>query len=367
MKKFNLDEVKSFYKGKKVLITGHTGFKGCWLSRWLLSIGANVYGVSDSTEYALYKRTNLPGLVHEYWSDIGKGTDWNYEHCNPTINEIVASVEPDIVFHLAAQPLVRESYDDPVRTYNVNVMGTIRVAIACRDSKVKHAVFITTDKCYDNDESGIPIQETARFGGSDPYSSSKGCCEILIESLRRSFPECAHYFTARAGNVLGGGDFAKDRLLPDIAAATMSPDGEIVLRNPSSIRPWQHVLEPLYGYLLLGMQEDSYGCGVNFGPNPAESYTSLDVLSECNRVLQEVGRKPLTVTVQADRYRPEAKTLLLDNTFAKESLGWVPRLSFEETIGLTLQFYLNMSDDQSLDGLLLNDISTYERKLKQHE
>ena len=365
MRKFKLKDVKDFYKSKKVLITGNTGFKGSWLSKWLLSMGAKVYGVSDTDKYDLYRMANIGEQIErQFLCDISS-TNNSMEDGKQSIYGILDIVKPDVVFHLAAQPLVRESYLNPALTYQVNVMGTMHVALACKEAGVKHAVFITTDKCYENDESGLPIEETARFGGSDPYSSSKGCCEILMESLRRSYPECSGYFTARAGNVVGGGDWAKDRIIPDIVRAINSDTRKIVLRNPNSVRPWQHVLEPLYGYLLLGMQEDCHGLGINFGPNPYDSFTVLEVLSECDACLKAREQKLLDISIQECTEMKEANYLRLDNTFAKMELGWEPRLSFKETIGLTMAFYLDK--DLSADGLLMRDICTYEEKLKANE
>ena len=281
-----IDIFDNFYKGKKVLITGHTGFKGSWLSIWLHELGAEVVGValdpsSDKDNFVL--------------SDIGSKikadirTDIRFAQ---KIKEIFIRYQPEIVFHLAAQPLVRLSYEQPVETYEANVMGTIHVMEAIRVTRsVKVAVMITTDKCYENKEQLQGYKESDPFGGYDPYSSSKGACEIAIQSWRKSFFNPKDYgkkhivslASVRAGNVIGGGDWAKDRIIPDCIRALEA--GEVIdIRSPRAVRPWEHVLEPLSGYMMLAQKmwdnPTKYCEGWNFGPEDDSVSTVWEVAAE---------------------------------------------------------------------------------------
>ena len=281
-----IDIFNNFYKGKRVLVTGHTGFKGSWLSIWLHELGAEVVGVALDP---FSERDNfvLSGIGSKIKADIRADIrDLN------KMKEIFAEYQPEIVFHLAAQPLVRLSYDQPVETYGANVMGTIHVMEAIRATKsVKVGVMITTDKCYDNKEQMRGYKEDDPFGGYDPYSSSKGACEIAIQSWRRSFFNPEDYgkkhhvslASVRAGNVIGGGDWALDRIIPDCIKA-LEQDKVIDIRSPKAIRPWEHVLEPLSGYMLLAKKQWEHPTefceGWNFGPESESVSTVWEVATE---------------------------------------------------------------------------------------
>ena len=329
-----------FYKGKRILVTGHTGFKGSWLAIWLHSLGAEVVGVAldPATE-----RDNfvLSGIDQKIKADLrGDIRD------GKLMKDIFAKYHPEIVFHLAAQPLVRLSYDIPVETYEVNVMGTINVLEAIRvTDSVKVGVMITTDKCYENREQIWGYRENEAMGGYDPYSSSKGAAEIAIASWRRSYFNPAQYekhgksiASVRAGNVIGGGDWALDRIIPDCIRA-LEAGKPIEIRSPKSIRPWQHVLEPLSGYMLLAQkmwyEPTKYCEGWNFGPNPESIANVWDVASN---VIQNFGSGSLK-DISDQNALHEAKLLMLDISKAKFELGWTPKMNISETSALTVDWY----------------------------
>lgn len=354
-----MDEMKDFYKGKRVLVTGHTGFKGSWLSIWLHEMGADVVGV------ALEPSTDKDNYV---LSGIGKKIKVDL-HVNirdvNSLNHIFNVYQPEIVFHLAAQPLVRLSYDEPVETWQTNVMGTINVMEAfrhCESAKV--AVMITTDKCYENRETNHAYTEEEPMGGYDPYSSSKGACEIAISSWRRSFINPAAYekhgkaiASVRAGNVIGGGDWAKDRIIPDCIRAIEAYE-PIKIRNRHAVRPWQHVLEPLSGYLLLAQKmwenPTEYCEGWNFGP---KMDAVVPVWEVATMLTMEMGRGKLLD--QTDSNAPhEANLLMLDITKAQTRLGWKPRLSTAEAIALTADWYKRYQSENVYE-LCVEEINKY--------
>lgn len=350
---------EGFYKGKKVLVTGHTGFKGSWLSIWLHSIGAEVVGVSldPATE-----RDNfvLSGIGNKIKADL-RGDIRNGE----LMKSIFTEYQPEIVFHLAAQPLVRLSYEIPAETYEVNVMGTIHVMEAIRiTDSVKVAVMITTDKCYENREQIWGYRENEAMGGYDPYSSSKGAAEIAIASWRRSFFNPEKYeehgksiASVRAGNVIGGGDWALDRIIPDCIRA-LEAGKPIEIRSPKAIRPWQHVLEPLSGYMLLAQkmwdEPTKYCEGWNFGPNPDSIATVWDVAT---KVVKNYSSGELIDVSNSDDLH-EAKLLMLDISKAKFQLGWEPKLNISETVDLTVDWYRHYCQENVLD-LCLKQIKKY--------
>lgn len=331
------------YKGRKVLVTGHTGFKGSWLCEWLLLLGAKVYGyaLEPPTKPSLFEQLKLAERIK--LSTIGDISDLS------KLKSFVKKIKPDFVFHLAAQPLVRYSYDHPVETFETNVMGTVNVLEACRLLKNKCSVVcITTDKCYENKETSRPYREDDPMGGYDPYSCSKGCDELLISSYRRSFfgsPESPVWVaSARAGNVIGGGDWAKDRIVPDCIRAIRG-GRSIPVRNKVSTRPWQHVLEPLSGYLTLGAALDSrtrfedYASGFNFGPNPKDNRSVKDLVEEIlktSRGAWEDKSDPNAVH--------EAGLLNLNIDKARKILGWKPRWNFATTIKNTVEWYMRIGD-----------------------
>ncbi len=350
-----------FWKGKKVLITGHTGFKGSWLSLWLHRLGAQVtgYGLDPYTERGNFVLSKLSDRICDIRGDVR-----DLEH----LEEVFEMTAPEIVFHLAAQPLVRLSYEEPKTTYETNIMGTVNVLERIRNSKsVKVAVMITTDKCYENKETLTGYKETDAFGGYDPYSASKACDEIIINSYRSSFlnPEEIKVHgkalaSVRAGNVIGGGDWSKDRIIPDCIRA-LEAEEPVKIRSPKAIRPWQFVLEPLAGYLLLAekMYEDSvsYAQGWNFGP---EEENVADVWTVAKELLLEYGEGHL-IDVSGEKKPHEAMLLKLDITKAKEKLGWRPRLDLKETIAWTTEWYRSYRE-KNVYELCIRQIEEYMTK-----
>lgn len=353
-----LDIFGDFYRGKRVLVTGHTGFKGSWLSIWLHELGAEVIGVGMDpyTERDNYVLSGLKDRITDLRGDIRDGEG---------LKEIFRKYRPDLVFHLAAQPLVRFSYEIPVETYETNVMGTIHVLEAIRATEsVKVGVMITTDKCYENKEQIWGYRENEAMGGYDPYSSSKGAAEIAISSWRRSFFNPDQYekhgksiASVRAGNVIGGGDWALDRIIPDCIKA-LETGKPIEIRSPKSIRPWQHVLEPLSGYLLLAEKmwhhPTQYCEGWNFGPRMESISTVWEVAA---RVVENYGSGELKDLSEPNALH-EAKLLMLDISKAKFRLGWEPRLNIAETVALTVAWYKEYVK-QSVYELCVEQINRY--------
>lgn len=341
----------------RVLVTGHTGFKGAWLSHWLLSLGAHVtgYALEPDTTPSLFEALDLAERMDSRIGDI-RDAD--------ALAAVVDACRPEYVFHLAAQPLVRRSYAEPTYTVAVNVSGTANLLEAVRlTDSVRVVVNVTTDKVYENPESGIPFAETDRLGGHDLYSASKACSEIVSAAYRDSFfsdPDArTEIATARAGNVVGGGDWATDRIVPDIVRALQASE-PVVVRNPASVRPWQHVLEPLAGYLMLASRlgSDPQGApqAVNFGPDLEEQCTVKDVVE---RAIGIWGQGSYVTPQQSGQPR-EAGLLLLDTALAREALGWLPVWDFDRTIERTIAWYLAYSEDPSAAGELCDaDIRAY--------
>ncbi len=358
-----IDIFNNFYRGKRVLITGHTGFKGSWLSIWLHELGAEVIGIAQDpfTERDNYVLSGIGKKIKaDIRADIRDGKK---------MKEIFAEYRPEIVFHLAAQPLVRLSYDIPVETYEVNVMGTINIMEAIRaTSSVKVGVMITTDKCYENNEQLDGYVETDAFGGYDPYSSSKGACEIAISSWRRSFFNPAEYgikhtvslSSVRAGNVIGGGDWALDRIIPDCIRA-IEADKPIDIRSPKSIRPWEHVLEPLSGYMLLAMKQwnepTEYCEGWNFGPEADSVSTVWDVAT---RLVDKYGNGSLRDISDVNAPH-EAKLLILNIDKARHKLGWMPRMDIYRCIDMVAGWYKRYQTEDVYD-LCVEQINNYSER-----
>lgn len=341
--------VSNFWRGKKVLVTGHTGFKGSWLSLWLAQMGADPFGyaLEPDTTPSLFVQLGLERRIDHLIADIRDGD---------AVRKRVDLIKPDVVFHLAAQPLVRHSYREPLRTWNVNVMGTAHLLDGLRGlDKTCAVVVVTTDKVYENREWIHPYRETDRLGGYDPYSASKAAAELVASSYRQSFfgaDAPVRIATARAGNVIGGGDWAEDRIVPDMIRA-LALGAEVAVRNPDAVRPWQHVLEPLSGYLRLAQNlyeknDELLQSCFNFGPHAGDSRTVRQLvegaLAHWPGVWQDVS-DPTAVH--------EAGLLNLDISKAQALLGWEPRWDFNASIRETIEWHRAVHGGQSpLDATL---------------
>ena len=332
-----METLRSFYHGKRVLLTGHTGFKGGWLATWLKSMGAQVTGVSLPPDEgpSLFELARVADGMTSIFADIRD---------RARVAEIVAQADPEIVFHLAAQPLVRRSYADPVATFETNVIGTANVLEALRSGgSVRSIVVITTDKCYENREWDWGYRENDPLGGHDPYSSSKACAELVAATYRSSFFNTnlppVGLATARAGNVIGGGDWSEDRIVPDIVRA-LTAGQPVVIRNPKAYRPWQHVLEPLYGYLLLGQRlwdnPERFGSAWNFGPLNGGDTTTVLTLAET--FLERWGSGSLELRTPPNAVH-EANALRLDCSKAAAHLQWTPVLNLTQVADMTIDWY----------------------------
>lgn len=350
----------NFWRGKRVLITGHTGFKGGWLALWLQKLGASVagYALAPATEPALFSLAAVGERMQSVIADIRD---------RDRLQALFTDFEPDIVFHLAAQPLVRKSYQQPVETYEVNVMGTVYLLEAVRSCKSCRAVVIvTSDKCYENKEWAWGYRECDPMGGYDPYSNSKGCAELVTAAYRRSFfdgsGERAAIASARAGNVIGGGDFSQDRIVPDFMAA-MAAGRALRIRNPDAIRPWQHVLEPLSGYLLLAenlwKQPALYSQGWNFGPAPEDIRPVRWIVEQ----LCAQWHEPMRWEIDGGPKPHEANLLVLDSSQARMLLGWKPRWSITQAVQAVVQWHIAHLRGASLHDMVMWQIASYELAL----
>lgn len=355
-----LEVKQNFWHGKRVLVTGHTGFKGSWLSLWLQSMGSQVVG------YALNAPTN-PSLFDV--AKVGKGMISivgdirDLEH----LQTILAEHKPEIVIHMAAQPLVRYSYVEPIETYSTNVMGTVNLLEAVRGtSSVKAVVNITSDKCYENREWVWGYRENEAMGGYDPYSSSKGCAELVASAYRSSFFNPKDYArhgvavaSARAGNVIGGGDWAEDRLIPDIIRA-IEKGTPVMIRSPNAIRPWQHVLEPLAGYLLLAEklynEGTKYAEGWNFGPADADAQPVEWIVKK----LCDAWGAGASWKLDVQEGPHEAHYLKLDCSKAHNSLGWKPIWNLEQTIARIVAWQKAASRNEDMRSVTLSQINDYQ-------
>jgi CDP-glucose 4,6-dehydratase len=340
-----------FWSGKKVFLTGHTGFKGAWASLLLRRLGAEVYGYALPPVHpsSLFVSAGVVGDVHHQEADI-RDLD--------SLRLALSEARPEVVIHMAAQALVRASYVDPVETYATNVMGTVNLLEAARHlPSVKAILIVTSDKCYENNARGGPFSEGDRLGGSDPYSNSKACAELVTDAYRRSFFQisgAARVATARAGNVFGGGDWARDRLVPDAMQAFL--DGNpLRIRNADAVRPWQHVLDPVLGYLTLIeklIEDDSLAGGWNFGPD-AESEVAVREIVEQLLVLWGDGAQ---WTCDTGPHPHEAAYLKLDCLRARTRLNWTPRLNLTQALTLTVDWYKAVQRGQNLRELSLEQI-----------
>jgi len=350
---------KLFWKDKNVVITGHTGFKGSWLSLWLQEMGANVIGVSldPPTNPSIYEQARVGEHMQSLRADV-RDLD--------NIKKIFKEYKPEVIFHLAAQPLVRYSYHEPVETYQTNVMGTLNILEAIRSiDSVRSAVMITTDKCYENREWDWGYRENEPMGGHDPYSSSKGCAELLISSYRDSyFPVTGHskhktaIASVRAGNVIGGGDWAEDRLIPDIIRSVLSKD-LVHIRNPNSIRPWQHVLEPLGGYLVLAeklfVSGEEYAEAWNFGPKEEDAKSVQWIVDK----MIKLWGSDASWVVDDGEHPHEANYLKLDCSKAHAKLGWWPKWSLEDALEKIVEWHKEEKKGSDMKLFSLNQIENY--------
>jgi CDP-glucose 4,6-dehydratase len=345
----------AFWRDRRVLLTGHTGFKGAWLALWLQSLGAQVTGFSLGvpTEPSLFELARVGEGMSGVEGDI-RDPD--------AVRAVVAESSPEVVIHMAAQSLVRPSFLEPRETYETNVMGTVNLLDAVRmaGDGVRAVVNVTSDKCYENREWEWGYREEEPMGGHDPYSSSKGCAELVTAAFRRSFfssPDGTRLASARAGNVIAGGDWGKDRLVPDIMRAALAGE-EVRVRNPNSIRPWQHVINPLSGYLVLAQalwESPEHACGWNFGP-PEDDARSVGWIVERAR---ELWPGDLRAVVDDGPHPHEARYLKLDSSRARARLGWRPPLALDAALEATVEWYRQLGAGSDMRAATMEQIDTF--------
>jgi len=352
----DLGVTRDFWAGKRVFLTGHTGFKGAWLTLWLKSLGAEVRGfaLAPPTRPNLFDVAGVGDAIESVTGDI---TDAD------ALSKALNAHRPGVVFHLAAQALVRESYRDPAGTFASNVMGTVNVLEAVRRTgRPAAVVLVTSDKCYENHEWSWAYRENDRMGGRDPYAASKGAAELAVNAWRESFFRGGgnvRVASARGGNVIGGGDWADDRLLPDCVRA-MESGTPLVIRRPDAVRPWQHVLDALHGYLILAERlsspdGDAYARGWNFGPDAGEAVSVAEMVRRFRHALG--GR--FDYRVMEDDGPHEAKALTLDSGLARSHLGWHPRVSLGQAIGSSAAWYLALSAGEDIRAVTMDQIAAF--------
>lgn len=346
-----------FWKGKRVLVTGHTGFKGSWLAFWLNHLGAEVCGYALKPESSpnLFENLNLENRINSFFGDVQ-----DLQLFENALNKF----QPEIIFHLAAQSLVRRSYREPVETYMTNVIGTVNVLEAVRKADfVKSVVVVTTDKCYENQEWIWGYRENDRLGGFDPYSNSKACAELAVSAYRNSFfgENKASIATARAGNVIGGGDWSEDRLLPDVFRSLIFNE-PLLIRNPKAVRPWQHTLEPLSGYMMLAEKlyngEREFAGAWNFGPADEDSKSVGWVLEE----IKQIWAEPVNWEIADGNHPHETNLLKLDSAKARNRLRWQPKLNLSEGLNLTVEWYKEFKNGADLAETTKRQIEFYINK-----
>lgn len=355
-----MENFLKFFKNKKILITGHTGFKGAWLSQILLNWGSNVAGIAlkPITSPNLFDSLELKNKMNNYFVDI---RDFKKN------KDIIKKEKPEIVFHLAAQPLVREGYDNPLYTFETNIMGTTNILQMIKETDtVRATVIITTDKVYENKELGHPFKEDDKLGGDDPYSASKAAVEIVTNSHIKSFFNPADYnkksitliASARAGNVIGGGDWSSDRLVPDLIKGVFKNE-KVIIRNPEAIRPWQYVLEPLYGYLLLAKKlyegNKEFSGAWNFGP---DNRNFLTVKEFVELALQILGKGGYVIKRDLSN-KHEAGLLKLNCNKAKKDLGWQQKLDINKTLKLTFEWYKSFYNKEDVANVTNKQIALF--------
>lgn len=348
-----MKNIVEVFKNKKVLVTGHTGFKGSWLCKLLLKLGSKVSGISlEADKISLYNLIKLDNEMDSYIRDIRKLEN---------IENIIKEINPNIIFHLAAQPLVIESYNNPLYTFETNIMGTVNILEVIRKlNNLECAIMITTDKVYDNKEWAWGYRENDSLGGADPYSSSKACSELIIKSYKKSFLNDLNIATARAGNVIGGGDFAKDRIIPDIVRA-IENNKSVELRNPESVRPWQHVLDVLHGYLLLAYNliknnknisyaKDGDLPSYNFAPN--DNKRTVEYITKV--FIENIGKGSYKIKTQ-DTNKKEMNILRLDSSLARKELLWEEKFNTEEAIKQTALWYKEYLEGKDITDKQINE------------
>ena len=345
-----------FWRDKRVLLTGHTGFKGSWLSLWLHTMGAKAKGfaLTPPTSPSLFEEAKVGDIIETSIGDIRNFAE---------LIRVVKDFRPEIIFHMAAQPLVRYSYHEPIETYAINVMGTVNLLEAIRAvDSVRAVVNVTSDKCYENREWSWGYREDEPLGGYDPYSSSKACAELVTAAYRQSFLQKSNIAiaTARAGNVIGGGDWAKDRLLPDILLAFENNE-KVSIRNPNSIRPWQHVLEPIYGYLLLAEKLHSapefFSQAWNFGPMDSDAKPVGWIVE----AMAKKWGKEASWSFDDNNHVHEANYLKLDISKAGKNLGWYPRWTLDQALDYTVQWHSAWLSDSNVQDLCFKQIEHYQK------
>ncbi len=358
----NLVVNRDFWKTKNVLVTGHTGFKGSWLSLWLQDMGAAVSGYSlpAPTQPSMFERADIALGMNSIAGDVR-----DYQAVQRTVDE----TNPDIVLHLAAQSLVRPSYADPLETYSTNVMGTANILEAVRqsgrrqDSRIQSVVIVTSDKCYENKEVARGYKETDRLGGHDPYSNSKGCAELVASAFRKSYfsekDAGIRVATVRAGNVIGGGDWSRERLVPDAMKAFVEGD-TLRIRNPAAIRPWQHVLDPLWGYLRLCEKLHAGGTGFAKGWNFGPDSDSEQPVSEVVRLLADEWGENAIWDLDKGPHPHEAAYLKLDSSCARADLDWKPRMNLIQAIEKTVSWYKRDLELESMRDFSIDQIGEFE-------
>ena len=351
-----------FWKGKKILITGHTGFKGSWLSLWLQHLDSEVIGFSNSipTNPSLCKDAEIEKNMTSVTGDIR-----NYNN----LKKVILDFKPEIIFHLAAQSLVQQSYDNPLETYETNVLGTVNLLEAVKETKIPRVVInVTSDKCYRNTDSLKGKIETDELGGYDPYSNSKACAELVIESYRNSFFNISKFgkhkiaiSSVRAGNVIGGGDWAENRLVPDIMRGILD-NKEIKIRNPLAIRPWQHVLDPLNGYMILAEklwdQGSKFSEPWNFGPTLNEKSKTVSWIF--NKICQYWGADIKSTIADNTEFNHESNTLILNSDKARSRLGWETKIKINEGIKLLVDWHKGYKQGKNMKKVCLNQIKSFE-------
>ncbi|MDD8001559.1 MULTISPECIES: CDP-glucose 4,6-dehydratase [Bacillus cereus group] len=344
----------SFWNKKKVFITGHTGFKGSWLTLFLSSLGAEIVGFSSHPPSIpnLFEQGNVAKECMTIHGDI---TDYD------SLFHALKQHNPDILFHLAAQPFVTTSYKNPIQTFKTNVLGTVHVLEAVKHiESIRGIINVTSDKCYENDGSGNrPFVESDRLGGFDPYSASKACAELVATSYQKSFfrTNTQKLASVRAGNVIGGGDWAEDRLFPDIIRAYLQND-TLTIRNKNAIRPWQHVLDPLHGYILLAENlwtDAEYAEAWNFGPMNEPNRTVHDVIQS----VIKLWNKQLTIISPTTNTPYESPVLTLDSTKAANKLGWTPKLSTDDSIAWTVDWYKKYASGENMESFTRQQIDAF--------